>query len=102
MIEYFNLDNINRSLAEVIRIASCPAFREYEGKMAIDIAAMENVDVTEVILKILTAPKRSSPPVPATPPTRKACSKRRFASSASRRRHARAAAPRSHPPATST
>ena len=57
MIEYFNLDNINKELAECIRIASCPAFREYEGKMAVDIAAEENMPVTEVIHKILTAPK---------------------------------------------
>jgi N-acyl-D-amino-acid deacylase len=57
MIEYFNLDNINKDLAENIRIASCPAFREYEGKMAIDIAAAEELPVTEVIHKILTAPK---------------------------------------------
>jgi N-acyl-D-aspartate/D-glutamate deacylase len=57
MIEYFNLDNINRDLAEVIRIASCPAFREYEGRMAKDIAAAEERDVTEVIHSILTAPK---------------------------------------------
>ncbi|MEO2172501.1 MAG: D-aminoacylase [bacterium] len=57
MIEYFNLDNINRDLAEVIRIASCPAFRDYEGKMAVDIAMAENADVTQIIHKILTAPK---------------------------------------------
>ena len=57
MIEYFNLDNINKELAENIRIASCPAFREYEGKMAIEIAAAEDLPVTEVIHKILTAPK---------------------------------------------
>jgi N-acyl-D-amino-acid deacylase len=57
MIEYFNLDNISRDLAEVIRIASCPAFRNYEGKMAVDIATEEGLDVTEVIKKILTAPK---------------------------------------------
>ena len=57
MIEYFNLDNINKELAENIRIASCPAFREYEGKMAIDIANAEDLPVTEVIHKILTAPK---------------------------------------------
>lgn len=57
MIEYFNLDNINKELAENIRIASCPAFREYEGKMAIDIAKAEDLPVTEVIHKILTAPK---------------------------------------------
>jgi N-acyl-D-amino-acid deacylase len=57
MIEYFNLDNISRDLAEVIRIASCPAFRQYEGRMAVDIAAEEELDVTQVIKNILTAPK---------------------------------------------
>jgi len=57
MIEYFNLERINRDLAEVIRIASCPAFREYEGRMARDIAEAEGRDVTEVIHSILTAPK---------------------------------------------
>jgi N-acyl-D-amino-acid deacylase len=57
MIEYFNLDNINKELAENIRIASCPACREYEGKMAIDIANAEDLPVNEVIHKILTAPK---------------------------------------------
>jgi len=57
MIEYFNLDNVSRELAEVIRIASCPAFREYEGRMLKDIAAEEGVDVTEMVTKVLTAPK---------------------------------------------
>ncbi len=57
MIEYFNLDNVSRDLAEVIRIASCPAFREYEGRMLVDIAAEENIDVTEMVKKVLTAPK---------------------------------------------
>lgn len=57
MIEYFNLDRISRDLAEVIRIASCPAFREYEGRMVVDIAAGEGLDVTEVVRNILTAPK---------------------------------------------
>ena len=57
MIEYFNLDNISRDLAEVIRIASCPAFREYEGKMLIDISAEKNIDITELVRDILTAPK---------------------------------------------
>lgn len=57
MIEYFNLDNVSRDLAEVIRIASCPAFREYEGRMLIDIAAEEGIDVTEMVKKVLTAPK---------------------------------------------
>ncbi|MGB1684932.1 MAG: amidohydrolase family protein, partial [Pseudomonadales bacterium] len=57
MIEYFNLDNINRELAEVIRIASCPAFRKYEGRMLRDIAAAEDRDICDLTLKILTAPK---------------------------------------------
>ena len=57
MIEYFNLDNISRELAEVIRIASCPAFREYEGRMLKDIAAEQNVDITHLTHDILTAPK---------------------------------------------
>ncbi len=57
MIEYFNLDRISRDLAEVIRIASCPAFRDYEGRMVVDIAAEEGLDVTEVVHKILTDDK---------------------------------------------
>ena len=57
MIEYFNLDRVDRDLAEVIRLASCPAFPELEGRMVADIAAERGVDVTEVVRMILTAPK---------------------------------------------
>ncbi len=57
MIEYFDLDNISRELAEVIRIASCPAFREYEGRMLIDIAAEKEVDICDLTRELLTAPK---------------------------------------------
>lgn len=57
MIEYFNLDRVSRDLAEVIRIASCPAFREYEGRMLVDIAREEGIDVTDAVVKILTAPR---------------------------------------------
>ena len=57
MIEYFDLDNINRQLAEVIRIASCPAFRLYEGKMLKDIATAESIDICDLTHKILSAPK---------------------------------------------
>jgi len=56
MIEYFNLDKIDRALAEVIRIASCPAFREFEGRMLIDLAAERGVDITALVRQILTAP----------------------------------------------
>ncbi len=57
MIEYFNLANISRDFAEVIRIASCPAFRDYEGRMLIDIARDQAVDITDLVRSILTAPK---------------------------------------------
>jgi N-acyl-D-amino-acid deacylase len=57
MIEYFNLDNISRALAEVIRIASCPAFREYEGRMLKDLAKEQGVDICDLTHAILTAPK---------------------------------------------
>jgi len=57
MVEYFNLERVSRDLAEVIRIASCPAFRQYEGRMLVDIAAEEGIDVTEAVTKILTAEK---------------------------------------------
>ncbi|HEX7037496.1 MAG TPA: D-aminoacylase [Pseudomonadales bacterium] len=57
MIEYFNLDDPSRELAEVIRIASCPAFREYEGRMLTDIAAELGLDLPDAVRHILTAPK---------------------------------------------
>lgn len=57
MIEYFDLNNINQQLAEVIRIASCPAFRHYEGKMLKDIAAEQTVDICDLTRTILSAPK---------------------------------------------
>ena len=56
MIEYFNLDRVSEELAEVVRIASCKAFREYEGRMLVDIAAQENISLTDLVIKILTAP----------------------------------------------
>jgi|TARA_B100000315_G_scaffold258503_1_gene310913 N-acyl-D-aspartate/D-glutamate deacylase len=57
MIEYFDLDNPNRALAEVIRIASCPAFRDFEGRMLTEIAADKDIDLTEAVRLILNAPK---------------------------------------------
>ena len=56
MIEYFNLDRVSEELAEVVRIASCKAFREYEGRMLVDIAADEDISLTDLVIKILTAP----------------------------------------------
>ncbi|MAI10179.1 MAG: D-aminoacylase [Rhodospirillaceae bacterium] len=56
MIEYFNLDRVSEELAEVVRIASCKAFRAYEGRMLVDIAVEENISLTDLVIKILTAP----------------------------------------------
>lgn len=57
MIEYFNLDNVSIELAEVIRLASCPAFPAYEGRMLVDIAEEEQVGLDELVRRILTAEK---------------------------------------------
>ncbi|MDG2278827.1 MAG: D-aminoacylase [Pseudomonadales bacterium] len=57
MIEYFNLDRPSPELAAVIRIASCPAFREYEGRMLKDIAYEKGLTLEEAVLHVLTAPK---------------------------------------------
>jgi N-acyl-D-amino-acid deacylase len=57
MIEYFNLDDPSEELAGVIRIASCPAFRSYEGMMLRDIAAQRNQSLADTVRHVLTAPK---------------------------------------------
>jgi N-acyl-D-aspartate/D-glutamate deacylase len=57
MIEYFNLERIRLDLAEVIRLASCPAFPAYEGRMLVDIAEEEGVELEELVRRILTAAK---------------------------------------------
>lgn len=57
MAHYFDLRNIDAELAENIRFASCPAFREYEGRMAVDVATELGIDVTQVIHDVLTAPE---------------------------------------------
>lgn len=57
MIEYFDLNRVSLELAEVIRLASCPAFPDYEGRMLIDIAAAEHVGLEELVKRILTVEK---------------------------------------------
>jgi N-acyl-D-amino-acid deacylase len=57
MAQYFNLDNIDQELAEAIRFASCPAFREYEGRMAVDVATDLNIPVTQLIHDVISAPE---------------------------------------------
>ncbi len=57
MAQYFDLDRMDEELAGVIRFAACPAFRDYEGRMAADIAAEQGVSPGEVIRQVLTAPR---------------------------------------------
>ena len=56
MAQYFNLERLDPELAAVIRFASCPAFRAYEGRMAADIAAEQGREPVDVIREVLTAP----------------------------------------------
>lgn len=57
MIEYFNLKNIDGDYAQLIRIANCPDFREFEGRMLVDIAAERGQDIVELVRMILTSPR---------------------------------------------
>lgn len=56
MASYFDIEAIDPELAAVIQFASCPPFRAYEGRMAVDVGADEGLTATEVIHKVLTAP----------------------------------------------
>ena len=56
MAQYFSLDRLDPELAAVIRFASCPPFRHYEGRMAVDLAAEQGVAPVDVIGQVLTAP----------------------------------------------
>lgn len=55
MIEYFDLRNPDAALAEVIRLASCPPYREYEGRMLVEIAADTGESLPDLVRRILTA-----------------------------------------------
>ncbi len=57
MAQYFNLDRLDPGLAEVIRFASCPARRDLEGRMCVDVAREWGVAPVEVIREVLTAPR---------------------------------------------
>ncbi len=57
MAQYFNLDRLDPALAEVIRFASCPARRELEGRMCVDVAGEWGVAPVDVIRQVLTAPR---------------------------------------------
>lgn len=56
MYQYFDLAHIDLALAEVIRIASCPAFPELEGHMLRDVAAERGVALDALVTEVLTHP----------------------------------------------
>ena len=56
MVQYFDIDNPNLELAQAIQLASCPAFRHYEGRMLVDIAAELGITAPEAVRHVLTAP----------------------------------------------
>ena len=56
MVQYFDIDNPNPELAQAIQLASCPAFRHYEGRMLVDIAAELGITAPEAVRHVLTAP----------------------------------------------
>ncbi len=60
MIEYFDPERVDEAYARVVGIASCPAFREFEGRMVEDIASELGLSLAETVKKILTAPKGSA------------------------------------------
>ena len=57
MIEYFDLERIDVELAENVRLAACPAFPEFEGRMLTDIASEAGADLADMVKTILTAPR---------------------------------------------
>lgn len=57
MNQYFDLNNIDPELAAVIRIAMCPDYREFEGRMLTDIAAEKGWDLAEAVRRVVTGPR---------------------------------------------
>jgi N-acyl-D-amino-acid deacylase len=56
MIEYFDLAKIDLVLAEAIQVASCPACPTYDGRRLTEIAASEQIELGQLVKKILTLP----------------------------------------------
>jgi len=57
MIQYFDLSDPDPELAKAIQLASCPAFKEYEGRMLVDIATELQITPSEAVVHVLTAPE---------------------------------------------
>jgi N-acyl-D-amino-acid deacylase len=59
MIEYFDLGRVDLGLARVTRLATCPSFPQYEGRMLVDIASDQPTDLGQLVRAILTSPGAS-------------------------------------------
>ena len=55
MAQYFR-DGIDLDLAAVMRLATCPSFPWYEGRMLVDLAAEEGRSLEQLVRRILDAP----------------------------------------------
>jgi N-acyl-D-amino-acid deacylase len=55
MWQYVNLENIDSEWANGVMIASCPDYREFEGKMVPDIATEHEWSIEEAVREILTS-----------------------------------------------
>jgi N-acyl-D-amino-acid deacylase len=56
MIEYFDLAQVDLALAEIVQVASCPGCPAYDGRRLTEIAASEQIELAELVKKILTLP----------------------------------------------
>jgi len=57
MWQYVNLENIDTEWGNGVMIASCPDYREFEGKMVPDIATEQEWTIEETIREIITSPQ---------------------------------------------
>ena len=57
MWQYVNLDHIDLEWAEGVMIASCPDFRQFEGRMLTDIATEMEWSLEEAVREVVTSPK---------------------------------------------
>ncbi|MDH4145435.1 MAG: D-aminoacylase [Acidimicrobiia bacterium] len=56
MYQYFDLERVDLELAAAIRLASCPAFPDYEGRHLTDLAAETGETLDQLVVRIITAP----------------------------------------------
>jgi N-acyl-D-amino-acid deacylase len=57
MWQYVNLDNIDSEWAMGVMIASCPDYREFEGRMVPDIARDRGWTIEDTVREIVTSPQ---------------------------------------------